>query len=409
MISKLFSCNKSGHNLSNRQILIFVLIIAAIMISTLDIYIPASIAIANDFQVSSFMLKITFATGPFSSFLICLPVGFYSDRFGRQKIFRIGLFFFVLGAILATFSPSYEIFLLSRLIISLSSGALSVLSGAIIADLFTGKELAKYMGVFAALFPAVFTIAPILGAQLLHYLGWRYIFAFLFISMGLLGLIIGPKLPETRQIKKGTSGDISSLKDRVTHLLKDPQTLILGLSGSLVICIGALFTFNSPFLFIENFGLGPREFSILVASPVFCQFFGALAYRKAVQVIGPFRGLKYGIYPCLILILFISVMLMGYIPQDPYLITGIISLFCFGSTWIISSSVTLLLDATKDDKGLTNSIISLLRNGTIFSVLIGVSYFVDDSIIPVFTTMLILAVVIILLIVFSTPKESTSQ
>lgn len=399
------------HGLTNRQILIFVMIIAAIMISTLDIYIPAAIDIAKEFETTDYMMKLTFATGPLSSFLVCIPAGYLSDCFGRKQLYLGSMLIFALGTAIATLSPSYSWFLGGRLLISIGSGSLSVLSGAIIADIFTGRELAKYMGIYAALFPAIFTIAPIFGAQLLHLFGWRSIFAFLFLSMAILILTIGKRLPETRHHQETIAKDsqrafdLSTLWDRLSTLLHNPKTLILGFANALPICIGALFTFNSPFLFIETFYFTPQEFSLLISSPVLCQFFGALIYRWAVQRIGVLKAFKMGQYPCYILIIFISAMIFKLIPENPYFIIGIMCLFSFGSTWIISSSMTLLLDATEDDKGLTNSIVSLIRNGTIFLTLSSVSYFVDESIIPVFMTMLILATIILRLI-FSSKIQS---
>lgn len=413
------SLNKNSFDhspqLTNRQILTLVLAIAAIMISSLDIYIPAAIELAKEFNVDDYIIKLTFATGPLSSFIVCIPVGYYSDLFGRRNLYIYSMICFIIGAAMAMLAPSIEFFFLGRFLLSIGSGSLSVLSGAIIADIFTGRELAKYMGAYAAIFPAVFTLAPLLGAQLLDFFGWRSIFAFLFLSMGILGLIIGPRMPETRHFQqpiKKASNTITtsdSLWNRLVIVFENPRMVVLGITNALPISIGALFIFNSPFLFIETFGFSPQGFSILVASPVLCQFFGALAYRSAVQRIGPLRGLIMGQYPCYILITLVGIMLSGFLPEDPYLIIGIMCLYSFGSTWIISSSITLLLDSTEQDKGLVNSVISLLRNGVIFIILTSASYFVHDSIIPIFITMVAIALLILILIRVSIRQNSRQE
>lgn len=394
----------SSTQLTNRQILSLILLVTAIMVSSLDIYIPAAIDLAKEFHVSDYIIKLTFSTGPLSSFLVCIPIGYFSDRLGRRKLYICSMICFILGAAIAMLALSIEFFFLGRFLLSIGSGALSVLSGAIIADIFTGRELAKYMGVYAAIFPAVFTLAPLLGAQLLDLFGWRFIFSFLFVSMVILSFIIGPRLPETRHFQRfsntseGPIGGSNSLWQRLVIIFENPRMLILGLANALPISIGALFTFNSPFIFIENFGFSPQKFSFFVASPVLCQFLGALAYRFAVQRIGPLKGLIMGQYPCYILIILVGVMFLGEFPEDPYMIVGIMCLFSFGSTWIISSSITLLLDSTDQDKGLVNSVISLLRNGVLFVILTSASYFVDTSIAPIFITMVLIALAILLLI-----------
>jgi DHA1 family bicyclomycin/chloramphenicol resistance-like MFS transporter len=378
------------------------MIVATIMISGLDIYLPAATLLVKEFETTDYLIKLTFGVGPLSSFLVCIPVGYFSDRIGRRRLYIISMISFTTGAFLAMVAPSLMVFFVGRFLLSLGSGALSVLSGAIIADLFTGRELAKYMGIYAAIFPAVFTLAPLLGAELLVRFGWRSIFLFLLGSMGSLCILLPPRLPETRRQKRKddalTLSESDSLWKRLSVVFENPKLVTLGLTNALPICIGALFTFNSPFLFIENFGFTAKTYSWAVAIPVFCQFIGALFYRLIVQKIGPKKSLALGQYPCYILIASTIATVGGWLPEDPYFIITTISLFSFGSTWIISSSMTLLLDSSDQDKGLLNSLLSLTRNGIIFFVLTIASYFVKESITPIFITIGGLAALIILII-----------
>lgn len=380
-----------------------VIIAAILMIASVDIYIPASLIIQSEFDITDFMTKLTFLVSPLTSFLCCLPVGYYSDRQGRRHFYLMAMILFILGAALCASAPSIGFFFLGRFLLSSGAGALSVLSGAILADLFKGVSLAKYIGVYASLFPAIFTLAPILGGQILSHGNWRLIFIFLFISMGMVALYTWFRFPETRKKEDRQVKETQRILHQLQQVLRTPRVFRLALANSLTISIGGIFTINSPFLFMKAYAFSPSHFAILIAIPVIFQFSGALLYRFLVPIIGPQKGLQWGIYPCILLMLGICGFITKWIPEDPYLIVGALSLFSLGSSFIVSSSVTLLLDATTNNKGLINSVISLIRNGSLIIILPLASYFISDSATPIFITLFIIATIILFLI--RTPRK----
>ena len=68
-----------------------------------------------------------------------------SDSIGRKKTAILGLIIFSFGCILSIISLNYVMFLLTRFLQGLGSGAAVVISRAIARDFFEGRKLAQIM------------------------------------------------------------------------------------------------------------------------------------------------------------------------------------------------------------------------------------------------------------------------
>lgn len=340
-----------------------------ILISSIDIYMPAAPYLSHVFGVSDSIMKLTFMASPFLSSLAGIPFGRYSDKIGRKPFILAGLALYILGSLLCTIAPGIEIFFAGRCIQALGTGGLSVLSGAILADIFTGVTLARYMGIFASIYPIVFALAPILGAEILTYLGWRYIFSTNLIAMVLMAGFIWASIPETNDRTQADTQPAQDISDMKT-LLFSGATFLLVMIHAIPICFNGIFAVNSPFIYIDTFMMSPREFSYIQAIPVSAQFMGAYIYKSIVEQIGITNSFKIGFITTCVFIIVAGLMASGFIEPDPYLIIGIISIFSLGATFMISSGATLILDKNPGNKGLTMSYISLMRNLAI-SIIVG--------------------------------------
>ncbi|MBW8308693.1 MAG: MFS transporter [Candidatus Paracaedibacteraceae bacterium] len=383
--------------LSPKHIAWTVFAMNVILISSIDIYIPAAPYLAHLFGVEDSIMKLTFLINPFLSSLIGIPFGRYSDRIGRRPFIIAGTFFYILGSLLCTIAPGIEVFFIGRCLQAMGTGGLSVLSGALLADIFAGATLARYMGILASIYPIVFALAPVMGAEILTHLGWRYIFSTNLIAMVCMAAFMWTMLPETngpQQTSYKTATGIAGMRS----LLFSGTAFLLVMIHAMPICFNGIFTVNSPFIYIDNFLMTPTEFAYIQAIPVSTQFIGAFIYKSIVERIGLTNSLKFGLVTTLTFILVAGCMIIGCIQPDPYLIIAIISIFSFGSTFLISSSATLILDKHTGNKGLTMSYISLMRNLAL-SLGVGViSSFHYETLTPIIGCMIVAAALEALLV-----------
>jgi len=144
----------------------------------IDTYLPAMLNIAvsmnasvNDVSMTIPLFLIGFALGQ-------LVGGPLSDRYGRKPIAYIGLAVFLVCSLLISLSDNVETFYILRFIQAVGGGFATVVSAAIVRDLYSGKESAKVFSMITLVMMVAPLIAPALGAVMLAIGDWQHIFIF---------------------------------------------------------------------------------------------------------------------------------------------------------------------------------------------------------------------------------------
>ena len=103
--------------------------------------------------------------------------GSMSDRFGRRRIFQIGLVLFSLGSLLCSIAPNIHGLILFRGIQGIGASMLNPVALSIIANAFTvPKDRARAVGIWGAVAGASLALGPLIGGALTQTIGWRSIF-----------------------------------------------------------------------------------------------------------------------------------------------------------------------------------------------------------------------------------------
>ena len=122
-----------------------------------------------------------------------------SDIFGRKPMLLAGIGLFLVGSALSGLSQTMWQLIAFRGLQGLGAGALFPISLAVIGDLFTPAERARYQGLFGAVFGIASLVGPFVGGMLTDNLSWRWIF-YVNLPLGLVSLyLIWHLLPTVRQ------------------------------------------------------------------------------------------------------------------------------------------------------------------------------------------------------------------
>ena len=121
----------------------------------------------------------------FAGFL--LLGGRAADSFGRRRVFLIGLLLFVGTSIIGGFAQSAGWLTAARAVQGIGGAALSPATLTIIITTFSGRRLARALGLWSAMGGAGGAIGVLLGGVLTAELSWRWV---LFIN-GPIGLVTG--------------------------------------------------------------------------------------------------------------------------------------------------------------------------------------------------------------------------
>ena len=107
---------------------------------------------------------------------LLIVAGALADRYGRRRIFIIGLASFGVISVLCGLAPTLEILIVARLLQGAAGALLVPGSLAIITAAFEGAARARAFGLWAASTSALTLLGPILGGLLVDNVSWRVAF-----------------------------------------------------------------------------------------------------------------------------------------------------------------------------------------------------------------------------------------
>ncbi len=134
--------------------------------------------------------------------------GAAGDRFGRRRIFIVGLAIFVAASIACGLAPFPAWLIAARFIQGVGAALLTPTSLAIIGSSFSGTARGTALGTWAAAGALTTALGPPLGGWLVDTVGWRSIF-FLNVPVGAAALLLALKLPDDRAESQSTPLDHS--------------------------------------------------------------------------------------------------------------------------------------------------------------------------------------------------------
>ena len=121
---------------------------------------------------------------------LLMASGSTADRFGRRRVFQIGLVLFTLGSLLCSLATSVGALVLFRSLQALGGSMLNPVALSIISNTFTEpRARARAMGVWGAVFGMSLALGPVLGGLLVTSISWRAIF-WINIPVGVAAIIL---------------------------------------------------------------------------------------------------------------------------------------------------------------------------------------------------------------------------
>jgi MFS transporter, DHA2 family, multidrug resistance protein len=141
-----------------------------------------------------------------------LTMGTLGDRIGRRRLLFIGAFAFGAASLLAAFSTSAEMLIVSRALLGIAGATLAPSTLSLIRSMFhDAKQRTTAIGVWITAFAVGAVIGPPIGGVLLEYFWWGSVFL-LAVPVMLLLLAIGPiLLPEFRDPDAGRIDYVSAV------------------------------------------------------------------------------------------------------------------------------------------------------------------------------------------------------
>ncbi len=124
--------------------------------------------------------------------------GSLGDRFGRRRVFVIGVVWFAVASLLCGLAPDAGLLVAARALQGVGGALLTPGSLAIIQAAFSGEDRARAIGAWSGFGGVATAIGPFLGGWLVESVSWRWVFLINVPLAALVVWIAARHVPESR-------------------------------------------------------------------------------------------------------------------------------------------------------------------------------------------------------------------
>jgi DHA1 family bicyclomycin/chloramphenicol resistance-like MFS transporter len=174
-----------------------------------------------------------------------------------------GVAAYALLSLLIALAPSAPVLAGLRLLQGVAGGVGIVVARAIVRDLYSGAEAARFFSRLTLIFGVAPVLAPTLGSAVLRVTSWHGIFVALGLIAVVLTAALAVRLPETLPPQRRSTGGLAETAAAARTLFRD--RVFLGYALTQALSLAALFVYlaGSSFVLQDGYGLSPTVYGLL--------------------------------------------------------------------------------------------------------------------------------------------------
>ena len=134
--------------------------------------------------------------------------GSLGDRYGRRRVFVVGVVWFAVASLLCGLAPSVEALVAARLVQGVGAALLTPGSLALISASFTGADRSRAIGAWSGLTGVAAALGPIAGGLLVE-VSWRLVFLVNVPLCALVVVVTQRHVPESRDEDAARQVDVA--------------------------------------------------------------------------------------------------------------------------------------------------------------------------------------------------------
>jgi EmrB/QacA subfamily drug resistance transporter len=339
----------------NRQMWTFAITAVALFMVALDNLVVTTALPVIRAELDASLSELTWMVNAYTlTFaVLLLPGAALGDRFGRKRMFIIGLGIFTIGSTAAALAATSELLILGRAIQGVGGAIVTPLTLTILSSAVSPEQRAVALGAWGGIGGLAIAIGPLVGGAIAEGLSWNAIF-WVNVPIGIVAMVLAATRleesygPEGRLDLPGLALASSGLLALVWGVINGNEdgwtspTIVASLAAGAVLLAAFLARqarTSHPMLPLRFFR--SRAFSVANAVS-FIMFFGVFGsifllsqFFQVVQGMGPFeaglRTLPWTGAPAIVAP--IAGLLAGRIGGRPILVAGMV-LMSAGLAWL---------------------------------------------------------------------------
>ncbi|MGL6260534.1 multidrug effflux MFS transporter [Vibrio sp. WXL210] len=320
----------------------------------IDIYLPALPEMSQTFHVEPSRVKDTITWFMIAIGIGQLFAGPLADRFGRKPIALTGVMLYLLSSILAYYSSNIEWLLGARVLQGIGACATSVAAFASVRDLYGAKNSGKMISYLNGIICFIPALAPILGAWLTQWFGWRANFTVMAVFAFVVGVIVVVSMPSQTSPKNQQAIDLRHYRD----VLSNPSFMFHALMCMLAMGVILGYVTAAPNYLIGELGLSMSQFTVWFSINAAINILACFIGPKLLQAKGPYLTLIVGIA-----LLCFAALVMVSVVFGPSALSFMLPIFIasVGFALILGAAAGQALASFGDKAGTASAVLGLFQ------------------------------------------------
>ena len=338
----------------------------------IDTYLPAFTGIAASLQATPVQMQQTLSSYLFGFAAMNLFHGALADSFGRRRVVLCGVGLFTLASVGCALSTTIGALVVFRTLQGLASGAGTVVSRAIIRDLFPPAEAQRVMSQVTIFFGVAPAIAPLIGGWLFVHLDWHAIFWFLAAVGALLWWGVLRFLPETLHVSQVQRFAPRPLLAGYKQMAASPVFMALVLASGIPFNGMFLYVLAAPVFLGEHLQLAPTQFFWFFLCTIGGIMGGAWLSGRLAGRIKPHHQIRHG-FVIMFVVSVLNVALNAVFAPSAWWALPPIAIFAFGWSLMVPVVTLLVLDQVPERRGMASSMqacIGAMANGIVAGLIV---------------------------------------
>ncbi|MGE0218659.1 MFS transporter [Mycolicibacterium sp.] len=232
---------------------------------------------------------------------LLMLAGATGDRFGRRRVFQIGLTLFALGSLACSLAPTIDTLIGARFLQGIGGSMLNPVALSIVTQIFSKPvERARALGIWGAVVGIAMAFGPIVGGLLIETVGWRSVFWINLPICAAALLLTAVFVPESKSLTMRNVDPIGQglavlfLFGLVFALIEGPalgwshpRVVVIAVVAlvSLVAFLGFESRRHDPFIDLRFFRSIPFATSVVIAISAFAAW-GAFLFMMSLYLQG---------------------------------------------------------------------------------------------------------------------------